>query len=320
MEGLITGGSNNSFYVECDDNVTRLCSIKGKKLELNREYYNPLAPGDYVVIEPDKKTETQGQILSLVPRKNEYIRWNVKGRQPQLLAANVDYIICFTTPDEPPFRPRFVDRILAEAEKAGIEPVIVFNKNDLPEASNPEIEKRLLIWEKIGYRIFRISAKTGEGLTEFAAFIEGKLSVLTGQSGVGKSSLINVLDSSCVLKTGSLSEKYGRGTHTTTRGTLIHLKINEALLGGRIGATASIIDTPGVRRFVLDDIDADDLALYFREMRPLLGQCNYGMSCTHTHENGCRILDALETGEISQERYESWQRICYELKTGSWED
>ena len=129
-----------------------------------------------------------------------------------------------------------------------------------------------------------------------------------------------MLDSSCVLKTGSLSEKYGRGTHTTTRGTLIHLKINEALLGGRIGATASIIDTPGVRRCVLDDIDADDLALYFREMKPLLGQCNYGMSCTHTHENGCRILEALETGEISQERYESWQRICYELKTGSWED
>ncbi len=320
MKGLITGGCNNSFYVECDDNVTRFCSIKGKKLELKREYYNPLAPGDYVIVEPDKKTETQGQILSLVPRKNEYIRWNVKGRQPQLLAANIDYIICFTTPDEPPFRPRFVDRILAEAEKAGIEPVIVFNKNDLQEASNPEIEKRLLIWEKIGYKIFRISAKTGEGLPEFAAFIEDKLSVLTGQSGVGKSSLINVLDSSCVLKTGSLSEKYGRGTHTTTRGTLIHLKINEALLGGRIGVTASIIDTPGVRRFVLDDIDADDLALYFREMKPLLGQCNYGMSCTHTHENGCRILEALETGEISQERYESWQRICYELKTGSWED
>lgn len=320
MTGLVLGGSNNIFSVECDDGVTRQCTIKGKKLKDVEGYYNPLAPGDRVELEPDEQTEDEGQITGLVPRRNEYVRWNVKGRQPQLLAANVDQIICITTPDEPPFRPRFVDRVLAQAEYAGIEPVIVANKCDLDGAEDPDFEYRLTDWERIGYKVIRISAKSGEGMPQLAELLEDKLSVLTGQSGVGKSSIVNVLDSTCVLKTGSLSEKYGRGTHTTTRGTLIHLKLNEALLGGRQNAVASIIDTPGVRRFVLHDIAAEDLALYFREMKPLVGKCSFGMSCTHDREPGCKIQEGVYAGAISEERFESWLRICDEIRTGSWED
>jgi ribosome biogenesis GTPase len=319
MQGLVLNGSNNVFEVECDDSVIRQCSIKGKKLKASQGYYNPLCPGDIVLIAEDLLTEESGQILDLIPRKNEYVRWNVKGRSPQLLAANLDYILCITTPDEPPFRPRFIDRALAQAEYQNIEPVIVCNKCDLATL-DPQIEDRLVNWEQLGYLVFRVSAKTGEGMPQLADFLEGKLCALMGQSGVGKSSLVNVLDSSCVLKTGSLSEKYGKGTHTTTKGTLLHLHLNEALLGGRHGAIASIIDTPGVRRFVLHDIASCDLALYFREMKPLLGTCSFGMSCSHTHEPGCSILKALETGAISQERYESWQRICQEIDTGSWAD
>ncbi|MBQ8353743.1 MAG: ribosome small subunit-dependent GTPase A [Spirochaetaceae bacterium] len=320
MEGLVLGGSNNIFSIECDDGIIRQCGIKGKKLQIEKAYYNPLAPGDRVVIEPDEKTEEQGLILSLVPRKNEYVRWNVKGRQPQLLAANVDRIVCVTTPDEPPFRPRFVDRVLAQAEYEGITPAIVVNKCDLEAAEDPDFEFRLTEWERIGYDVIRVSARTGEGIPQLAEYIEDKLCVFTGQSGVGKSSIINVLDSTCVLKTGSLSEKYGRGTHTTTRGTLIHLKLNEALLGGRQGAISSIIDTPGVRRFVLHEIEPEDLQLYFREIKPLVGQCSFGMSCTHTHEVGCKLLEAVYAGVVSEERFESWQRIKEELETGSWED
>ena len=163
MQGLVLGGSNNIFEVECDDGITRQCTIKGKKLKAVEGYYNPLAPGDRVEIEPDEQTEDEGQILDLVPRKNEYVRWNVKGRQPQLLAANVDKIICITTPDEPPFRPRFVDRVLAHAEYENIEAVIVVNKCDLPAAKDPEFEERLLDWERIGYQVIRVSAKSGEG-------------------------------------------------------------------------------------------------------------------------------------------------------------
>jgi ribosome biogenesis GTPase len=157
-------------------------------------------------------------------------------------------------------------------------------------------------------------------LQELSEVLEDKLCAFVGQSGVGKSSLINVLDSSCVLKTGSLSQKYGRGTHTTTKGTLLHLTLNESLTGGRQGAVASIIDTPGVRRFVLHDISSKDLALYFRDMKSLVGQCSFGMSCTHTHEAGCKILEGVYAGVIAEDRYESWQRICAEIDYGTWDD
>jgi len=157
-------------------------------------------------------------------------------------------------------------------------------------------------------------------MTELAAMLSGKLSALVGQSGVGKSSLVNVLDSTVVLKTGSLSQKYGRGTHTTTKGTLMHIHLNESLVEGLPNVYASIIDTPGVRRFVLHDIAADDLALYFREMKPLVGQCAFGMSCKHKTEPGCKILEAVYAGQISEERFESWQRIKEEIETGNWAD
>jgi len=320
MQGTVLGGSNNFFEVECDDGVIRQCSIKGKKLKESKGYYNPLAPGDCVEVEADELSEDEGQILSLVQRKNEFIRWNVKGRSPQLLAANLDYIVIVTTPDEPPFRPRFIDRALAQAEYTGIEPVIVCNKYDLADQASVDFHARIAEWERIGYTVLKVSAKTGEGLPHFASLLEGKLSAFMGQSGVGKSSIINVLDSSVVLRTGSLSEKYGRGTHTTTKGMLFHLELNEALVGGRSGAIASIIDTPGVRRFVLHDIEADDLALYFREMKTLVGTCSFGMSCSHDTESGCKILEAVYAGVISEERFDSWQRIKDEIKTGSWAD
>ena len=315
--GTILSGSNNFFSVECEDGVTRQCSIKGKKLKDSQGYYNPLAPGDKVEVQPEELDQGAGQILCLKPRSNAFVRWNVKGRLPQVLAANLDYLMIVTTTQEPPFRPRFVDRALAQAEQAGIMPVIICNKYDL--AADEDVEFRLSDWENIGYQVLRISARTGEGIPELAALLEDRLSAFVGQSGVGKSSLINVLDSTCVLKTGSLSEKYGRGTHTTTKGTLLHLTLNESLMGGRHNARASIIDTPGVRRFVLHDISAQDLALYFREMKPLVGTCSFGMSCNHDKEPGCRIQEAVYSGVISEERFDSWQRICQEINSGSWE-
>ncbi|NLM00069.1 MAG: ribosome small subunit-dependent GTPase A [Treponema sp.] len=320
MIGIVLAGSNNIFEVECEDDVIRHCTIKGKKLKSVEGYYNPLAPGDKVEILCDEETENQGQILELIERKNEFVRWNVKGRAPQLLAANLDYILIVTTPNEPPFRPRFVDRALIQADAAGIEPIIVCNKCDLLAKDDYDFINRMSVWEKIGYTVMQVSAKTGEGLTHLSEFLIDKLCAFVGQSGVGKSSIINKLDSSCVLKTGSLSEKYGRGTHTTTKGTLLRLTLNESLVGGRIGVKASIIDTPGVRRFVLHDIPSNELALYFREMHNLIGQCSFGMSCTHTHEAGCKILEAVHAGIISEERYESWQRICDEILTDSWAD
>lgn len=328
MKGLIIAGTNNLFTVECDDEVTRNCTIKGKVLKSDKQFYNPLAPGDIVGIEVDPLNDTKGQILSLEPRKNTFLRWNVKGRCPQLLASNLDYLILVTTPDEPPFRPRFTDRALAQAEHQGITPIVICNKWDLAEKMQEdgrqeeyeEIEKRLTIWEDLGYKVLRLSAKTGEGMTEFAELLENHLSAFVGQSGVGKSSLINVMDNSCVLRTGSLSKKYGRGSHTTTKGTLIHLTLNETLTEGVQGIKANIIDTPGIRRFVLDDIEADDLALYFREFEPFVGKCKFGLNCKHLTEPECAVRQAVEEGKITEERYNSWSRISNEIRTGSWED
>lgn len=304
------------FVVECGDGITRHCPIKGKKLKSDVRFYNPLAPGD--VVELDCDDEESAKIVDLVPRTNAFIRWNVKGRAPQLLASNLDYILCITTPSLPPFRPRFIDRMLVQAEAARIEPIIICNKCDLP--MDGDTESRLSDWERIGYKVLRVSARTGEGMTQLVQLIEGKRSAFAGQSGVGKSSIINVIDSSVVLKTGSLSEKYERGTHTTTRGMLYHLRINESLTDGRFGAMADIIDTPGVRRFVINDIAPKDLILYFREMENLVGTCTFGMSCTHTHESGCAILAALESGAVSEARYDSLMRLQHEIATGSWED
>lgn len=313
--GLVLGGSNNLFEIEDDEQVVRLCGIKGKKLKGCEGYYNPLAPGDQVVFSVDMQDPSRGQVLSLLERKNHFVRLNQKLNAPQLLAANLDLIVIVTTPAEPPFRPRFVDRTLIQADAEHIEPLILLNKSDL--SCDTDTLARLGDWERLGYEVLHVSALTGDGLEELSKRLDGKLSAFVGQSGVGKSSLLNSLDLTLSLRTSHLSEKYGRGTHTTTKGMLFHLP---PVSGDRASCGASIIDTPGVRRFVLHDIPAKDLALYFREMEPLVGTCSWGHSCSHEKEPGCKILEAVYSGIISEERYESWLRIRDEIETGSWAD
>jgi ribosome biogenesis GTPase len=306
MRGLVIRGSRNLFTVRFESGRGEReeeCRIKGKILKEAEGYYNPLAPGDVV--------ETgEGLIVSLEDRKNSFIRFNQKGQAPQLLAANVDLVLCVAAPVSPPFRPRFLDRCLVEAEIAGIPAALVINKWDLVSPSSPaylDMEERLEDFGRIGYPVFRLSALTGFGMDEFHAFIAGKFSVLVGQSGVGKSSLINSLAPDLDIRTGPLNQKYDRGNHTTTLSVLLEIP------GQGGSAKTRIVDTPGIRRFVPERIPPEDLIYYMKEFAPLAGKCSYGLSCSHKSEPGCKIMEAVAAGVIHEERYANFLKIRDEL-------
>ena len=309
MQGLVLSGANNFFAVRTPEGNVVRCSIKGKKLKEIRGYYNPLAPGDTVDIEYDTLHPDQGQITALIPRRNGFARWNQKTRSPQLLAANIDLLLCVTTPANPPFRPRFTDRTLVQAAAEDIPTLIIVNKIDLgiPES----IRERIRDWQRIGIQVCEVSAKTGEGLELLACLLSGKTCAVTGQSGVGKSSLLNSLDPSLALKTADISFKYDRGIHTTTQGVFLPMTFT-AHDGTRL--PFNIIDTPGIRHFALLGIKPEEIIFYFPEMEKAAIQCAFGLSCSHIHERGCRILEELSAGHIHPDRYESWRSMHDELE------
>ena len=309
MQGLVLSGANNFFAVRTPEGNVVRCSIKGKKLKEIRGDYNPLAPGDTVDIEYDTLHPDQGQITALIPRRNGFARWNQKTRSPQLLAANIDLLLCVTTPANPPFRPRFTDRTLVQAAAEDIPTLIIVNKIDLgiPES----IRERIRDWQRIGIQVCEVSAKTGEGLESLARLLSGKTCAVTGQSGVGKSSLLNSLDPSLALKTADISFKYDRGIHTTTQGIFLPMTFT-AHDGTQL--SFNIIDTPGIRHFALWGIKPEEIIFYFPEMEKAAIQCAFGLSCSHIHERGCRILEELSAGHIHPDRYESWRSMHDELE------
>jgi ribosome biogenesis GTPase len=327
MKGLVIRGSRNIFTVRMDRDTaagisgeTELeCRIKGKVLRGVEEYYNPLAPGDRVTVEADPLHPGTGRILALEERRNLLTRFNQKGLGPgraassQLLAANVDLLLCVTSPLSPPFRPRFIDRALLQGEIARIPQVIVCNKYDLSE-DDLDVEERLEDFSKIGYQVLRVSARTGEGLDSLRGLLRGRLSVFLGQSGVGKSSLINALAPELRLRVGQINEKYDRGNHTTTMSVLLTLPDPD-----HPESRTGIIDTPGIRRFVPHGVPENELILYMPEFAPLVGKCTYGLSCSHRTEPGCKIMEAVAAGVIHEDRYESFLRIRDELKALSHE-
>ncbi|MDR2659776.1 MAG: ribosome small subunit-dependent GTPase A [Spirochaetaceae bacterium] len=300
MTGRIVSGSRNIFIVKTEEAAIYECKIKGKVLKDVKDFYNPLAPGD--LIEFDAKT---GLILELIPRRNFFTRFNVKGNAPQLLAANVDAIFCVTTPASPPFRPRFLDRLLLQADAAEIPAFIICNKMDLfssvDNETRLETEKRLSDFERLGYEVLRVSLKTNEGLDLIKSKLEMKPAALVGQSGCGKTSLINALIPGAEQKTGILNQKYDRGNHTTVMSVLFENR------------QFSVIDTPGIRRFVPQGIAIDNVQNLMRDFAPFAGKCEFGLSCSHQTESGCKVKEAVKTGKIHEDRFESFVRITGEL-------
>ncbi|MDR2314669.1 MAG: ribosome small subunit-dependent GTPase A [Spirochaetaceae bacterium] len=312
VRALVVRGSRNIFTVRGEtgaaDGAEMECRIKGKILKEIEGYYNPLAPGDRVRVDTDPLQPRRGRILGVEKRRNFLTRFNQKGQRPQILGANLDTVFCVTSPLSPPFRPRFLDRLLVQAEIARIKAVIICNKYDLYRGEDPDTEERLEDFCRIGYEVLRVSAKTGLGVDRLRLLGMGKTSILLGQSGVGKSSLINALNPPVHAKTGALNEKYDRGSHTTSLSQLIELPAPAGAL-----SPTYIIDTPGIRRMVPDGIKAEELVLYMKEFAGLAGLCTYGLSCSHRSEPGCKIMEAVAAGKIHEGRYESFLRISDEL-------
>ena len=309
MTGLVIRGSRNLFIARplgtsaCTAELVE-CRIKGKILKSVEGFYNPIAPGDIVEIE-------DGLIVGLKERRNLFARFYQKGQAPQILAANVDLILCVTSPASPPFRPRFIDRVLLQADAAEIPAAVICNKYDLADTADGDcldMEERLSDYERLGFPVLRISVLTGNGMDGFKQLITDKFSVLVGHSGVGKSSVVNALIPGLEMRTGAINEKFDRGNHTTTQSILLDVPADTGT-----GLGARIIDTPGIRRFAPAGIPPQDLILHMCDFAPYAGKCSYGLSCSHIKEPGCKILEAVHAGFIHEDRYDSFLRIRTEL-------
>ena len=260
---------------------------------------NPVAVGDRVVYEAESDMptlESPAVILSVEERKNYVIRKSANlSRQAHIIAANLDKAFIVATLDFPEVKLPFLDRILVTCEVYNVHPVIVLNKTDLfREAYREQLGAFLRIYEGAGYRILEVSALAGEGVDALREECRGAISLFSGVSGVGKSSLIKALDPSIDLRIGEISTAHLQGRHTTTFYEMF-----------RLASGGFIIDTPGIRGFGLVDIALEEIALYFPEMLKVSEACRF-TPCTHTHEPGCAVKTAVEEGLISCERYSSY--------------
>jgi ribosome biogenesis GTPase len=249
------------------------------------------------------------QIISVLPRRNQLARRSAvpmpgAHAHEQLIAANVDQVVPVFAAASPRLAWPMLDRYLVSAESAEIPALVCITKLDLVEGrpEGEEIEAVAAEYRAIGYRVILTSTLTGRGMTELQAALQGRLSVFVGKSGVGKTSLLNAIEPGLGLRVQETSQVTGKGRHTTT-----HQEMFTLAHGG------AIIDTPGVREFGLWDVDGNDLALFFPEMRPLVGTCKFGRDCRHDHEPGCSIRQAVNAGQISPYRYESYLKLKSEV-------
>ena len=286
--------------------------LRGKIRLKGSSATNPVAVGDVVHFEADAADckeialENPAVITSVEPRKNYIIRKSTNlSRQSHIIAANLDCAFIIATIDYPEIKLPFLDRILVTCEVYNVPAVIVLNKVDLYRESHAEmLEAFHEIYEGAGYRVMEVSALTGEGVDELREACRGKVSLFSGVSGVGKSSLIKALDPSLEPRVGEISEAHVQGRHTTTFYEMYRLSPSSHL-DGCDDVPGFIVDTPGLRGFGLVDLKKEEIALYFPEMLKVSEDCRFA-PCTHTHEPGCAVKEAVEAGEISYDRYSSY--------------
>ena len=256
---------------------------------------DPVAIGD--VVRFSDGSNGSGMITEVLPRRSALAR-RAAGRKPleQVIVANVDQIVAVFAAAQPSPKWELVDRYLAGTESAGLPAVVCMTKLDL--VTDEQIAPELETYRRIGYASVLTSAMTGMGIEQFKDVLQDRVSVFVGPSGVGKTTLLNAIQPGLGLRVNEVSRYSNKGKHTTT-----YLEMFSLDTGG------SIVDTPGMREFALWDIENDDLASLFPEMRPYLGRCRFGLDCSHSHEPGCAIKEAVEVGEITARRYQSYLRM-----------
>ena len=294
MKGFVIKNTGSWYSVKTDDGKVVECKIKGNFRLKGIRSTNPVAVGDHVEIALNQ--EGTAFITHIDERRNYIIRKSQNlSKQSHIIAANVDQAFLIVTVNYPQTSTTFIDRFLASAEAYSVPVVLVFNKRDILSDDERHYQQSMVhLYETIGYECREISAATGEGVEGLHKLLKGKITLLSGNSGVGKSTLINQILPGANLRTAEISDAHNTGMHTTTFSEMLELPE-----GGYI------IDTPGIKGFGTFDMEPEELTSYFREIFHFSKDCKFS-NCTHTHEPGCAVLKALEDHYIAQSRYQSY--------------
>lgn len=303
--GRVLSISGEGSLVDCEGKLY-LCSLKGFLKKEKSLMKNLIAVGDRVHF--TISSEKEGAIVHVCPRTSSLSRTDISGKKEQLIAVNIDIAVISVSVVEPPLKPSLVDRYLIAAEKGNLQPIIVINKIDLLQMASDQ-EKNLYseflsAYELLGYPVLSVSTETGIGIDALRSLLQNKTSVFSGQSGVGKSSLLNACFG-LTLRVGELTQKTAKGAHTTTMAELL------ALPGG-----GYCVDTPGIRSFGIWSLKKEEVISHFQDISAFRGHCKFP-DCMHGEEPSCAVHEALEEGKISPLRYESYHILLNEALSGS---
>lgn len=311
MKGLVIKNTGSWYTVLTDDGQLLDCKVKGNFRIKGIRSTNPVAVGDRVTV-------GEGNwITEIEDRRNYIIRKSINlSKQSHILAANVDQAILVVTVVNPQTSTTFIDRFLASAEAYRVPVILAFNKTDLLDDDSRRYQEAMVnLYQTIGYECLQLSAETGEGIDALKPMLQDKITLLSGNSGVGKSTLINRLVPGACQRTAEISDAHNTGQHTTTFSEMIPLTPMSSRAESR--DLSWLIDTPGIKGFGTFDIEPEELTSYFKEIFHFSKDCRFS-NCTHTHEPGCAVLKALEDHYIAESRYQSYLSMLEDKDEGKY--